>query len=131
MDPPALRRVLRSLEQSGADVDLRPALALLAARDLELDEEELNAARRRAMLLLAAGGDPHSGLALEGRAVISLADDLETDERRTALTRAVASLREEAVGLQWVTASLDALLRDERRAWRSFAAALLAEEVEG
>ena len=123
--------MLHRLEQSGADVDLRPALALLAARDLELDEEELNAARRRAMLLLAAGGDPHGGLALEARAVTALADDLETGARRAALRRAVASLREEAVGLEWVTAALDAMLRDERTAWRSFAAALLAEEVEG
>jgi hypothetical protein len=121
--------VLHRLEQSGADVDLRPALALLAARDLELDKEELNAARRRAMLLLAAGGDPHGGLALEGRAVTALADDLETDERRAAFASALASLHDEAVGLQWVAAALDAMVRDERSAWRSFASALLAEEL--
>ena len=129
MDPAAVRPVLRRLEQSGADVDLRPALALLAGRDVELDEEELNAARRRAMLLLAAGGDPHGGLALEGRAVTALADDLETDDRRAALANAVASLRDQAAGLQWVAAALDAMVRDERSAWRSFACALLAEEL--
>jgi hypothetical protein len=129
VDPAAVRRVLRRLEQSGADVDLRPALALLAGRDVELDEEELNAARRRAMLLLAAGGDPHGGLALEGRAVTALADDLETDDRRAALANAVASLRDQAAGLQWVAAALDAMVRDERSAWRSFACALLAEEL--
>ena len=34
--------LLASLESLGADVDVRPALALLAARDYELDPERLN-----------------------------------------------------------------------------------------
>ncbi|HEY3207723.1 MAG TPA: hypothetical protein VGJ58_12285, partial [Gaiellaceae bacterium] len=74
MDVTAL---LESLDAVGAETDLRPAVALLAARDLELEPDELTAARRRALLLLAAGGDPHRGLVLDGRAVTALADELD------------------------------------------------------
>ena len=41
--------------------DPLPVLAYLAGQEVELPDEELNGARRRAMLLVAAGGDPHRG----------------------------------------------------------------------
>jgi hypothetical protein len=80
------------------------------------------------MLLLAAGGDPHEGLALDNRAVTSLAAELDRPARRDALRRGLDELREAAVGLPSVGAAL-AELGDEELAWRSFACALLAEEV--
>src|SRR5437588_12090178 len=96
--PALLRSVVEGLESLGASAqgertDLRPPLALLAGRNLELDEDELHGARRRALLLLAAGGDPERGLVLDGRAVVALADELMTSGRLAALTRGLESLR--------------------------------------
>src|SRR5689334_839854 len=89
MDVAAL---LASLEEVGAETDLRPAIALLAGRELAIDEAELNPARRRALLLLAAGGEPHLGLVLDGRAVVALADELDMPARRGELRRGLAEL---------------------------------------
>ncbi len=105
-----------------------PVLALVAGQGVELDEEELRGALRRAVLLLAAGGDPHRDPALDGRPVTALARDLDTLERRAALADGLAGLRATALGLPKVRAALDRLL-DPELAWRSFAAALIAEEL--
>jgi hypothetical protein len=111
------------------ETDLRPPLALLAGQDLELDEDELRGARRRAMFLLAAGGEPERGLVLDGRAVTALAGELDRPERRKALGAALVALREPVAGLPRVTAALDELLADDGLAWRALGCALLAEEV--
>ena len=50
--------------------------------------------------------------------------------RRAELARALGSLREQAGGLPLVREVLDALLADADLAWRAFACALLAEELE-
>jgi hypothetical protein len=104
-------------------------LAWIAAAHVELGEEELRGAVRRAMLLLAAGGDPHRPLELDGRAVGTLAGELDLPERREALARGLEALREEARGLPGVEAALEALLADADLAWRSYAAGLLGEEL--
>ena len=122
--------MLEQLEQVGADVDLRPALAVLAGRDLRLDETEVRAALRRAMLLLAAGGDPRLGLDLDGRAVTALADELAEPRLRAELAGALARLRPQARDLPFVTVGLETVLADEELAWRAFACGLLAEELE-
>lgn len=109
----------------------RPALAFMAGQGVVLGEDELNAARRRALLLLATGGDPRSGLALDGRAVTALARDL-ADERRSAdLSLGVESLRRAAAGLEHAERVLDDLARDRVLAWSAFACALLADELGG
>lgn len=126
MDVAAL---LASLETVGEETDLRPALALLAGRELEIDQAELNPARRRALLLLAAGGDPHTGLVLDGRAVVSLADELDRPDRRTELRRGLGELEREPAG-PYVTAALGELLAGAETAWRAYACALLAEELD-
>jgi hypothetical protein len=129
VEPALLRSLLESLEASGAD--LRPPLALLAGQELELEEDELHGARRRAVLLLAAGGDPEQGLVLDGRAVMALAEELDRPDRRAALLENLQSLREPAGELPETTAALEALLADEELAWRALACALLAEELTG
>lgn len=129
IDPALLRSVLESLEGSGAD--LRPPLALLAGQELQLDEAELHGPRRRALLLLAAGGDPERGLVLDGRAVTALAEELDRPERRAALLENLRLLREPAHELPEATAALEALLGDEELAWRALSCALLAEELTG
>jgi hypothetical protein len=73
-----LRALLEYLEGAVADgsADLLPVLGQLAAAGFEPDEEELNAALRRGVLLLATGGDPRRRQELDGRAVVSVAGDL-------------------------------------------------------
>ena len=120
---------LEAAAASGLDVS-RP-LAELAADGIGLAEDERNGAARRAVLLLAAGGDPHRELELDGRAVSALADDLDGPARREALAAGLDRLAGEAAGLPALAAALSALRADPELAWRSFAAALLADELAG
>jgi hypothetical protein len=122
--------LLRVLEECAAEADVRPALALLAGRDLAIDERELNAARRRALLLLAAGGDPHRALDLDGRAVTALAVELDAPERRETVRQGLLALEPDALGLAHLAGALGELLADADLAWRAYAAALLAEELD-
>jgi hypothetical protein len=106
-------------------------LAAMAARDVALDPEEAHGAVRRALLLLAAGGDPARGLDLNGRAVSSLADDLDSPERRAALAEGLAGLIVEATGLPYVSEAVRALAAETDVAWRAYACSLLAEDLAG
>jgi hypothetical protein len=96
---------------------------------VELEEEELRGARRRALQLLAAGGDPRREPELDGRAVRALAADLDRPERRATLAAGLAELREAVQGLPHVAHRLDGLLADDDLAWRWYACTLLAEEL--
>jgi hypothetical protein len=122
--------VLRMLDEAAADADIRPALAVLAAPDPLVEPGELRPALRRAMLLLAAGGDPQRELELDGRAVTALAAELDRPERRAEVSRGLEALRAEATGLANVSPALDELLLDAGLAWRAYACALLADELE-
>ena len=117
------------LEETGAVADIRPALALVAVPAPVVQPDELNPALRRAMLLLAAGGDPHRELELDGRAVGALAAELDRPERRAEVSRGLEALRAEAAGLATVTRALDELLLDADLAWRAYVCALLADEL--
>jgi len=125
----ALDGVLSMLEETGAVADIRPALAVVAVPDAVVHPDELNPALRRAMLLLAAGGDPHRELELDGRAVGALAAELDRPERRAEVSRGLEALRAEAAGLATVTRALDELLLDADLAWRAYVCALLADEL--
>lgn len=111
------------------DAGLLGGLAYLAVVDVAIPGEELNAARRRALLLLAAGGDPRSGLEPDGRAARALAADLDSPSRRAEAERALDGLAAQAEGLAAVAAALDRLRGDPELAWRWLACALLAEEL--
>ncbi len=104
-------------------------LAWLAGDAVQIPEDEAAGAIRRAVLLLASGGDPHRALELDGRAVTSAAGDLDSPERRAALARGLAALRREADGLATTGAALDRLLADGDLAWRAYAAGLIGEEL--
>ena len=109
--------------------DPLPVLAYVAGQAIELDDEELNGARRRALLLVAAGGDPHRELEVDDRSVKALAADLYTDERREQLGRSIDAL---VVRVRELTAARDAALflaGDVDLAWRLFSLGLLAEEL--
>ena len=129
MDP---RPWLEHLEQVAHDgVDPCAGLAFLAAQELELDEAELNAARRRALFVFAAGGDPHRSLEPGSRAVTTLAADLDAPALRAAFALALGSLAAAAGGLPTVERALADLRGDDDLAWRWLAVALLAEELAG
>jgi hypothetical protein len=119
------------LEQlEGADdAGLLAGLAFLAAQDVTIPEVELNAARRRALFVLAAGGDPHRALEPGGRAARALAADLDSPDRRADAARALDRLAAQADGLAAVTAALERLRADSELGWRWLACALLAEEL--
>jgi hypothetical protein len=118
---------LEALE--GSDLDLRVALAWLVRDDVPIDEHDLNAAQRRAMFVLAAGGDPHRELDHDSVAAERLAAELDSPERRGALAAALDRLAADADGLPAVAAAIDALRADGDLAWRSLALALLADEL--
>ena len=109
--------------------DPLPVLAYVAGQAVDLEDEELNGARRRALLLVAAGGDPHRDLEVDDRSVKALAADLYTDDRREQLGLSIDALvlrvRELAVARE---AALF-LAADIDLAWRLFALGLLAEEL--
>ena len=81
-----IRDWVRALERADP-TEQWTILCFFAGREVVLDEAELNGAVRRAELLLAAGGDPHRALDPFGRAATSLADDLDSPERRAMLRR--------------------------------------------
>lgn len=109
--------------------DPLPVLAYLAGQAVELDGGELNGARRRALLLVAAGGDPHRQLEVDGRAVKALAADLYTEERRTQLARSIDALVLRVRDLPTAREAAIFLAADVDLAWRLFSLALLAEEL--
>jgi hypothetical protein len=130
MDDSPERAFLQQLEErlaEGDQVEVEVSLILLAGRSVDVDEDELRAGRRRAIQLLAAGGDPRRELDPEGRAVTALADDLDTPDRRAVLGAGLASLRPTVAGLTNVSARLERLAADDALAWRWYACTLLGE----
>ena len=93
-------------------------LAFLAGQEVPLAEGERNAALRRALLVFAAGGDLHREPALDDPAVLELAHDLDSPERREALQSALAVLD-----------GSEPLRDDPELAWRAYACGLLAEAI--
>ena len=125
-----IRARLEELE--GAELDPRSSELLvvvcwLVREDVAIDGAELNGARRRAMFVLAAGGDPHRDVGPASVAAERLADELDTPERRAQLAAALDELP--AHDLPAVTAAVESLRTDPELAWRSFALSLLADEL--
>jgi len=111
--------------------DPLPVLAYVAGEALEVDPAELNGARRRALLLVAAGGDPHRDLDVDDRAVKAIAADLYTDERRDLLARSLDALVVRVRDLPRAREAALFLVSDVDLAFRLFALGLLAEELAG
>ncbi len=123
-----MRELLERLEGAPAE-ELLTAIAYLAGQGVVLDEDELRGAARRSLQLLAAGGDPRRELELHGRAVTSLAADLDGPRARTALAAGLAAVRDGAEGLPAVGEAARALLANPDLAWQAFACAMLAEQL--
>jgi len=127
-DPDDVSRLLGRLEQ-GELGDPLTVLAYVAGQSVELTHHELEAARRRALLVLAAGGDPHRELGIDDPAVKALAVDLHTEERRACLGAALDELALLARDLPRTREGVIFLARDPELAWRLFALGLIAEEL--
>ena len=124
----AIDEVLRRVD-AGELGDPLPVLAYIAGQEVTLDEDELNAVRRRSLLLLAAGGDPRRDLGLDDRAVKALATELYDDHRREELSHAIDVLVARVHDLPRAREAALFLAADVDLAWRLFALGLLAEEV--
>jgi hypothetical protein len=127
-----LLQLEHSLAESDEPGDFATALVVLASiagENVALDEDEVHGASRRALFLLAAGGDPERGLDLNGRSVSAIADELRTVDRQLALEQGIAELRAQAKGLPHVSEAVHALADAPDVAWRAFACSLLAEEL--
>ena len=124
------RSRLEQIDGAGlAAEELASVLVWLVLEAVPVDAAELKAAVRRAMLILAAGGDPHRELGLGDVAVERLAAELYRPDRRAALTAALGGLADEAAGLSTAAAMLATLREDPDLAWRTYALALLADEL--
>jgi hypothetical protein len=128
------REILEHLEPTLREASRDAAAATIALVALErvgFPAEDVSAAVRRALLVLAAGGDLRRELSLDDRAVVGLAADLDAPDRRAELDEALADLRRDAEDLPAAAAAVDELASDSDRAWRAVAAALLADELSG
>jgi hypothetical protein len=125
----ALDELLAELE-TGELGDPLPLLAYLAGQQLELPAGELAAARRRALLVLASGGDPTREPELDGAAAKSLARDLYSDARLAELVAALDELTPLTRELPRLREAATFLASDPDLAWRLFVLALLAEELD-
>jgi hypothetical protein len=117
----------------GGDDELAIALisiAYVASASVDLPDDERRAAGRRAMLVLAAGGDPRRGLDLDGPAVTGLATELETPARVAALEAGLVELEATAEALPQVSQLAAAMRTDMPIAWRAYAASILADELD-
>ena len=127
-----MREWLEALESTLIDAsvdDLAVAVAYAVGQAVAIDEAELWGARRRALFVLAAGGDPHRPLDLGARAVETLAADLDDASARGELQAALRAAAANTDGLPHVAEAVHGLLADPDRAWRAFVCALLAEEI--
>jgi len=122
----------RSLEEDNESLAVGlVVLASVAGREVHIEPDALHGAARRALLLLAAGGDPERGLDLDGRAVHAMADELRTVDRQLALEQGLVDLRFQAQGLPHASEAVHGLIDAPDVAWRAYAAGLLAEELGG
>lgn len=123
---------LDQLEAIVADAEAGVAVvtvASVAGRDVPLDDDDVHGEVRRALLVLAAGGDPERGLDLNGPAVVRFAEELDAPERRAALAAGLEQLAADALGHPHTSELVRALVDDAETAWRAYACAVLAEEL--
>ncbi len=111
---------MKASARTTSDVDL-VVLAYIAGQEVSLEDAERNAALRRALFVFAAGGPLDREPTLDDPAVTELADDIDSPERRAALTAAIERLDADPQALE--------RLRDPETAWRAYACALLADAL--
>ena len=88
---------------------------------MPLEDAERNAALRRALLVFAAGGALDRDPGLHDPAVLELAGDIDSPERRAALGAALERLDAAPETLE--------RLQEPEIAWRAYACGLLADAL--
>jgi len=129
-----LVEIEKSLAEDTGTENLATALvvfASVAGADVPIEPDQIHAAARRALFLLAAGGDPERGLDLDGRAVAAMAEELRAVDRQLALEQGLVTLRLQVQGLPHASEAVHGLIHAPDVAWRAYAAGLLAEELGG
>lgn len=119
--------VLLARAEEGDQAEAVIAIALAGGQEIEIDEDELNGAVKRSLFVLAAGGDPSRGVDLQGRAVETIAEDLDSPFRRKILMGGLQDLRARAGQRAGVGAVVSELESDDELAWRAFAAARMVQ----
>jgi len=109
------------------EASLLASVAWLTLDEVPVGVDQLRAARRRAVLVAASGGDPNRDLDLDSVAVVRLAEELDAPERRAALDNALAALPTQ--GLPNAAAAVEMLRSEPELAWRMFALAQVADEL--
>jgi hypothetical protein len=121
-----IEEALGTLPPADRSAAAGPVLADLAFDTLSWDEDDVNAAARRGLLLAAAEGDPSSSAGAGSRAALETAADLAASGYGDAIRRALTALAE---GLPSDTPLLRAavaeLVADERSALEAFAVVVL------
>jgi hypothetical protein len=104
-------------------------LVALVADGLGLDEDELNGAARRGLLLAAAEGDPAASCGLGSRAAAETAADLAADGAWERLDALLVGLAAGAAGLPRAAVAIDDLRDDRALALEALAVIVLHQAL--
>lgn len=122
----AIEEALAGLPEEERAAASAPVLVDRVFDSLGLDEDEVNAAARRGLLLAAAEGNPVASCGPGSRAAIETAADLAADGHGAPLAAALGDLRRSLPGEAALTAgALDALQADPRLALEALAQVVL------
>jgi hypothetical protein len=125
-DAIAIEEALAGLEPQERMRAAAPVLVDCVVDALDLDEDELNAAARRGLLLAAAEGNPAESSGSGSRAALETAADLAADGYGPPLAAALVALRDEVpVDCPLVAAAVAELVLDERAALEALAVVVL------
>lgn len=125
-DATAIEEALAGLEPQERMRAAAPVLVDRIVDVLDLDEDELNAAARRGLLLAAAEGNPVESSGLGSRAALETAADLAADGYGAPLAAALIALRDEVpADCPLVAAAVAELALDERAALEALAVVVL------
>lgn len=125
-DAHAIEEALAGLEPEERMRAAAPVIVDRVVDRLDLDEDELNAAARRGLLLAAAEGNPSESSGPGSRAALETAADLAADGYAPPLSAALLALHDEVpIDCPLVRAAVSELLLDERAALEGLAVVVL------
>ena len=125
-DAHAIEEALAGLEPEERMRAAAPVIVDRVVDRLDLDEDELNAAARRGLLLAAAEGNPSESSGPGSRAALETAADLAADGYASPLSAALLALHDEVpIDCPLVRAAVSELLLDERAALEGLAVVVL------